>query len=286
MFSALSYDPLVSIDLSPLAVSPHGVFTAVGIMVGAWLLLRDVRRAGYDPEVVTSILTRAVLAALIGARLAYVVNHWSRFDSVLEVLRIWEGGASLLGGLTAALLVAVLELRRHRMPVLVLLDLAAPWFLVGIAVGRIGDLIIADHLGTATTSPLGFQCPDVVDVGETVGSPCPAGEVVHLTALYDMAWAGIAAIVVWSVRRRTRRIGVAIGSAGLLYGLGRLVLDGFRADSVRLGLTGSQWTGLFMILVSLAVLATSKSADADGTRDEDAVEIHTLGVVESPRRDT
>lgn len=273
MFSALSYDPLVSIDLGPLSVSPHGIFTGVGVLVGAWLLLRDVRRAGYDAEVVTSILTRAVVAALIGARLAYVVNHWSRFDSVLEVLRVWEGGASLLGGLTAALVVAVVELRRHRMPVLVLLDLAAPWFLVGIAVGRIGDLIIADHLGTATTSPLGFRCPDVVDVGDTVGSPCPAGEVVHLTALYDLAWAAVAAIVVWSVRRRTSRVGVAIASAGLLYGLGRFVLDGFRSDAVRLGLTGSQWTGLFMILVSLAVLVTSKSAGAGDTSDEEPVEV-------------
>ena len=164
MFAALSFDPLVSIGLGPLSISPHGLFTGIGVLVGAWFLLRDVARAGYDGEAVTSILTRAVVAALVGARLAYVVNHWSRFDSLLEVLRVWEGGASLLGGLTAALIVAVFELRRRQMPVLVLLDLAAPWFLVGIAVGRIGDVIIADHLGDTTSSPLGFRCPDVVDV--------------------------------------------------------------------------------------------------------------------------
>lgn len=119
MLAAISYDPLVSIDLGPLSVSPHGIFTGVGVVVGAWFLLRDVRRAGFDADVVTSILTRAVVAALVGARLAYVVNHWSRFDSVFEILRLWEGGASLLGGLTAALVVAVVELRRRRMPVLV-----------------------------------------------------------------------------------------------------------------------------------------------------------------------
>lgn len=273
MSAALSYDPLVSIGLGPLAISPHGIFTGIGVVVGAWFLLRDVGRAGCDAEAVTSILTRAVVAALVGARLAYVVNHWSRFDSVLEVLRVWEGGASLLGGLSAALIVAVVELRRRQMPVLVLLDLAAPWFLVGIAVGRIGDLIIADHLGTVTTSPLGFRCPDVVDVGQTVGSPCPPGEVVHLTALYDMVWATSAAMVVWQVRRRTGRTGVAIGSAGLLYGIGRLVLDGFRADSVRFGMTGSQWTGLVMVLVSLVVLMSTRSTDGGDLRSEEPAEV-------------
>lgn len=273
MFAALSYDPLVSIGLGPLAISPHGLFTGIGVLVGAWFLLRDVARAGYDGEAVTSILTRAVVAALVGARLAYVVNHWSRFDSILEVLRVWEGGASLLGGLTAALIVAVFELRRRQMPVLVLLDLAAPWFLVGIAVGRIGDVIIADHLGDTTSSPLGFRCPDVVDVGETVGSPCPPGEVVHLTAIYDMGWAAVAAAAVWVVRRRTGRTGVAIGTAGVLYGLGRLVLDGFRDDAVRAGMTGSQWTGLLMILVSLAVLVSARSRNTDRERSDTPVDI-------------
>lgn len=74
MFSALSYDPLVSIQLGPLAVSPHGISTGVGVVVGAWLLLRNVRRAGYDAEVVTSILTRAVVAALIAVHPLVVVR--------------------------------------------------------------------------------------------------------------------------------------------------------------------------------------------------------------------
>ncbi len=107
MLSAISYDPLVSIDIGPLSVSPHGLITGVGVVVGAWFLLRDVRGAGCDADVVASILSRAVFAALVGARVAFVAKHWSRFDSMFEVLRVWEGGASLLGGLTAALVVVV-----------------------------------------------------------------------------------------------------------------------------------------------------------------------------------
>ena len=268
MIAAISYEPLVSIHLGPLSISPHGIFTALGVLVGAVLLMRQVRAAGIDEEAVASVLTRSIVAALLGARLAYVLNHLSRFESPLEALRVWEGGASLLGGITAALLVAVIELRRRHIPVLQLLDLAAPWFTLGIAIGRIGDLTIADHLGDPTSLPFGFRCPEVVDVGRTVGSPCPPGEVVHLTAAYDLLLAAAITVVVLVIRRRATRFGTAIATVGILYGADRLILDDFRADATRLGLTGSQWTGLLLIAAGLAVLAWARSHPSETQRPE------------------
>lgn len=261
MLAAISYDPIVSIGLGPLEVSPHGVFTALGVLAGASLLLREVRAAGMDGEQVATVLTRAVVAALFGARIAYVLNHLSRFDSVLEVLRVWEGGASLLGGIAAALVVAVVELRRRGLPVLPLLDLAAPWFTLGIAVGRIGDLLIADHLGDTTDVAWAFRCPDTVDVGTNVGSPCPPGEIVHLTAAYDLLLAAAITVVVLAVRRRSERTGTAIATVGILYGLDRLLLDVFRADATRFGLTGSQWTGLALVAAGAGLLLWGRSRE-------------------------
>lgn len=273
--AALSYDPIVSIGLGPLSISPHGIFTALGVLAGAMLLMREVRAAGFDEEVVTTVLTRAVVAALLGARAAYVLNHLSGFDSPLEVLRVWEGGVSLLGGITAALVVAVFELRRRALPVLRLLDLAAPWFTLGIAVGRIGDLLIADHLGDPTGVSFGYRCPDVVDVGGSVGSACPPGDVVHLTAAYDLLAAAIITLVVLVIRRRTDRPGVAIASVGILYGLNRLVLDVFRADVTRLGLTGSQWTGLALVIAGVAVLAQSRRPPRAGAGQTGSTTVST-----------
>lgn len=195
LLAAISYEPLVRIRLGPLSVSPHGILTAVGFLVGARLLLRETRRLGVPDETMISMLTRAGVGALIGARVVYVANHLSSFDSPLEWIQVWEGGISLLGGIGGALVAALPVVRHARLPFFGLMDLAAPWLVLGIAIGRVGDLIIADHLGDPTTLPFGFRCPDVVDVGRTVGSPCPPGEVVHLTAAYDL----IIALVVFAV---------------------------------------------------------------------------------------
>lgn len=261
MLAAITYEPLVRIHLGPLAISPHGIFTAVGFLIGARLLLGDTRRRGISDDDMYAILTRAGIGALVGARVVYVVNHWSSYESPLEWLRVWEGGISLLGGIAGALIAVTPMVRRGRLGFFAMMDLAAPWLPLGIAIGRIGDLVIADHLGEPTGLPFGFRCPEVVDVGRTVGSPCPPGEVVHLTAAYDLlVAAGVAAVLI-VLRRRPLRLGERTLLLGVLYGAGRFAFDFLRADTRRLGLTGSQWTALAVVVLSTALLARRRRRD-------------------------
>ena len=254
VLAAISYEPLVRIHLGPLAVSPHGIFTALGFFVGAWLLLRDTRRRGIPDDDLYAILTRAAIGAIVGARVVSVLNNWSDFDGPAEWVRIWEGGISLLGGIAGALVAAAPVVRAKGLRFFPLMDLAAPWLPLGIAIGRIGDLVIADHLGAVTSLPFGFQCPDIVDVGETVGSRCPAGEIVHLTAGYDLVVAAAVALVLVLLRSRPMRLGERTLLLGVLYGAGRLLFDFLREDTRRLGLNGSQWTALVVIVAASALI--------------------------------
>ncbi|MDE0804848.1 MAG: prolipoprotein diacylglyceryl transferase [Acidimicrobiales bacterium] len=261
ILAAISYTPLVRIHLGPLAISPHGIFTAVGFILGARFLLSDTRKRNISDDLIYSVLTRAAIGALIGARVVYVVNNFSNYDSPVEWFKIWEGGISLLGGITGALLAATPLVRRAGHGFFELMDLAAPWLALGIAVGRIGDIVIADHLGEPTTLPFGFQCPDVVDVGRTVGSACPAGEVVHLTAAYDIVIAAVVSAVLIALRRVKLRRGERTLLFGILYGAGRLIFDFLREDVRRFGLTGSQWFAIVVILGCLVLLARRRQRD-------------------------
>lgn len=253
--SALTYEPIVRIGIGPLGVSPHGIFTAVGFLVGAWFFLREARGRGIEEEPIFSMLTRAAVAAIVGARVVYVLNHLDQYGSVLDWFKVWEGGISLLGGLTGGVLAAWWSCRRDGLDFVGLADVAAPWLPLGVAVGRIGDILIADHLGPPTSMPFGFRCPDNVDVGATVGSPCQPGQVVHLTAAYDLlASLAIFAIVLWA-RPRLRAVrGQAALLVAVLYGTNRFLLDFVRADDRRLGLTGSQWTALTAVVVGSTVM--------------------------------
>src|SRR5439155_4155725 len=156
-------------------------------------MLPTSRRKGISDEVVYSLLTRAAIGAIVGARLAYVINHIGDYTShPIEIFKIYNGGISLLGGFIGAILVALPKMRSERLSFWKVMDAAAPGMALGVIIGRIGDLIVGDHLGKSTHFFLGYRCPAL---SVATASPCgrsvhgvivqTPGVVVHQTALYD-----------------------------------------------------------------------------------------------------
>jgi phosphatidylglycerol:prolipoprotein diacylglycerol transferase len=255
--SAISYHPIVKVHIGPLAISPHGVGIALGFLAGAWLMLPAAKAKGITEDDVYSLLFRAAIGAIIGARLAYVVNHLSDFTShPVDVLKVYNGGISLLGGIFGAILLALPEMRRRALSFWKVMDTAAPGLALGIVIGRIGDLIVADHLGKRTSFFLGYKCPPLnVKTafpcnGTGVGPNIP-GVVVHQTALYDFLMTIVLLGVLLLLRRRIRYDGFLITVFAAWYAVQRIIEDFLREDVRHFGLTGSQWTSLVTVALCL-----------------------------------
>jgi len=266
------------------AISPHGVFIAIGFLTGAWLLGRIAPRWGVSHDDVQGIVFWSLIGAIVGARFFYVLAHVSEFDSVVDMLKIWEGGISLLGGIAGAVIVNVPRVRRAGYRFFQVTDPVAPSLALGIAVGRLGDLIIADHLGKPTgwllawtyeggTIAPPFSCRedlcqaslqgghietiarDGARLLDETGRVIAAGVGVHQAALYDLLSAATLFIVLFFVMmRKPRREGVLTLTFGLWYGVSRIIEDSLRIDKQFFGLTGSQWTALAVALISTALL--------------------------------
>jgi len=256
VLSYLSYTPLVHVKIGPLSISPHGVGIAVGFLAGARLMLPEANRKGISDEQVYALLTRAAIGAIVGARLAYVINHAGDYSSPLEIFKVWHGGISLLGGFAGAILLALPKMRSERLSFWKVMDAAAPGMALGVIIGRIGDLIVADHLGKSTTFFLGYRCPDAATAspchGSTVGAA--AGAVVHQTALYDFISTIFLLIVLLRLRKKPRYDGFLILFFAVWYGAMRIIEDFLREDVRHFGLTGSQWSSIVLVAVCLALL--------------------------------
>ena len=273
VLAAISYHPLVHIKIGPLSISPHGIGIAVGFLLGARLMLPASRRKGISDDDVYAILQRAAIGAIIGARLAYVANHLADYQSPLDALKVWEGGISLLGGFFGAILLALPEMRKRRLSFWHVMDAAAPGMALGVIIGRIGDLIVADHLGTPTHFFLGYRCPPP---SIATASPCNGGTIgiVHQTALYDLILSVILLTGLVLLRRRPRYAGFLITVFGLWYGMQRVIEDFLREDVkhaiLGVRLTGSQMTAIVTMAVCAWHLLLVRRSPRWGRWDERA----------------
>jgi phosphatidylglycerol:prolipoprotein diacylglycerol transferase len=251
LLSAISYNPIVHVPIGPLRISPHGVGIAVGFLAGARLMMPTAKKKGISEDAVYTILIRAAIGALIGARVAYVMNHFGDYTSdPIAMVKVWEGGISLLGGIFGAILLALPVARKLRINAWKLLDAAAPGIALGIMIGRIGDLIVGDHLGKPTSFFLGYRCR----AGVETASPC-VGNVVHQPHLYDFFFATLLLVLLLRLRRTQRYDGFLILVFGACYGVARFIEDFFRIDETHgTGLTGSQWTAIATVLICAAWL--------------------------------
>jgi phosphatidylglycerol:prolipoprotein diacylglycerol transferase len=265
-----------------LAVSPHGIGIAIGVLFGAWIWSVEGPKRGVTAEHISTMLFWVLVGAIVGARLFYVIAHWSEFDGVADALAIWNGGISLLGGIAGAVLINVPLMRRYGYTFFQVVDGAVMGLAFGIAFGRIGDLIIGDHLGKPTSWLLawqykggilaGFSCSagtctsalqggkELVITGTRATLYGPGGDVlgqglgVHQTALYDMFFATLLFLTLYLLSRRPRRLGILTLTFGAWYGATRVLEDSLRVDKRFFGLTGSQWTGLTVSALCLITL--------------------------------
>ena len=266
LLGAISFPILERIPLfGDLAISPHGIGIAVGFLLGAILFTQRAQKRGLGhlevaniPAAVQDILTRAAVGAIIGARLFYVVTHLDQFSGEpLRAFAAWEGGLTFLGGIAGAVLVTIPHARKRGYRITMLLDSAAPGIALGLAVGRVGDLLIGDHIGSPTDFPLAWRCTgnywlrDTNGFGLTEPLSYPfaldaptAGcfdVAVHHTALYDFGATLLVLFALLLLERRPRFDGFFVASWVYLYGALRFASDFARQDRVWIGLTGSQW---------------------------------------------
>src|SRR5437868_653557 len=201
-------DPtLIRIDLPvfPIQITWHGFFTAVGTLVGIWLAVRWAVKAGFTEDDTFSVAMWGVIGAIIGARVFHVIDQWDFYaKDPISILKVNEGGLAIYGTIVGGPVAGALYAWRKKLNVARLADIAAPPLILGMAIGRIGDIINGEHHGAHAQ---GFPLAVVYTNPNTLGE---LGVPVHLAVGYELLmdlviFAGLVWLARGVVRRRNRR---------------------------------------------------------------------------------
>ena len=238
--------------IGPFLVTWHGVFAVLGILAAARLGLWVLRKDGVDTTRASDGVAWMVVLGLIGARLLYVWENFQLFHgNVLRIFALTEGGISQWGGLFGAAAGAYVWARRASIPFLKVLDAAGPATMIGLAVGRIGDVINGEHHGTPTNAPWGVEYVNP----DTLGEP---GKVVHPEVAYEMILTLALLGLLLPIHQRLKKR-LPTGVLGLiylsLYGVGRYLLSFYRTDpSLIFGLRQAQLASLAMVAIAVVAI--------------------------------
>jgi prolipoprotein diacylglyceryl transferase len=246
-----------SIDIGPLELRAYGLLIAIGVFVAVWIWGRRLRRVGIGgSDEATNVALWAVPAGVIGARLYHVATEWDRFsDSPGDIIKIWEGGLGIPGGMFLGIVVGIIMIRRQSMPVGLSLWAVAPALPVAQAIGRWGNWFNQELFGRPTTLPWGLE----VDPVKALAAGYTPETLFHPTFLYESLWnLALAGALVfigrhWKTAAYPERL-LAVYVVG--YGIGRLWVEGLRIDPSKEGggLRLNQWMALVLIVGGTAYL--------------------------------
>ena len=238
-------------QLGPIQIGWHGVFTVLAIAVGVWWGLRGARRIGVHGEVIDRVLTWAIAGAFVGARLFHVADHLSYYvEHPFEALAIWQGGIAVWGSFIGAIVAGLIAARGTRLPIWPLLDIAGPAILIGQAIGRLGCLSNGDAWGAPTGVGWGvvYAHPNDLVPRDLLGVAT------HPYPLYEILAVLVLLGVLARIKPRLARPGDLFIIAALGYAAIRFFLTFFRQETVVVaGLQEAQVIAVLVVLVMGAV---------------------------------
>jgi len=168
------YPELFELPFVHLTVKSYGVIMVLSFLAALFLMRKLARRLGEDPEHISNVAMYALISGVIGARIFYVIHHFSEFDgNFLRMIAVWHGGLEYYGGFILGLAFTVVYLFRNKLSTKRYLDILAVGLMLGLAFGRIGCFFSGCCFGKPAEVAWAVSFPYASDVYYSQVKPNP-----------------------------------------------------------------------------------------------------------------
>lgn len=209
----------------------YGVIIALGMLAGILVAQNNTKQRKLEKDDIFTLAIYVLPLAIIGARLYFVAffPYTQPFWEVFFDFR--NGGMAIYGGVIGGAIGVLLFCLIHKKNFLKVADVAVVSLILGQAIGRWGNFINQEAYGSAVTTPSLQWFPFAVYITEKGGW--------FMATFFYESFANI--IIFFALHYLLRKIkidGVVTGLYFVLYGFARVIIEGFREDSLYWGNTG------------------------------------------------
>ena len=231
----------VAFSIGSIDIAWYALIIVVGMISAVSYLIFRSSKIGVRAEDIIDGAIFVIPIGIIGARLYYVLTSLDNYDTFMDVINIRNGGLAIYGGIIAGALTVVGWAKIKKISFPAIADCICPGLILAQAIGRWGNFMNGEAFGGLTEIFCRMQLSNsnTMFTFHTVESVC-----VHPTFLYESLWNILGFVLVNIFYKKKQYDGQIFLAVFGWYGLGRMLIEGLRTDSL--------WVGPFRISQVLA----------------------------------
>ncbi len=249
----------------------YAIFITLGMICGALSATYVFKKRGYKAfDLMIDCMIAVIPSAIIGARLYYYLfsgEHWT----IAQFFDFRSGGLAVYGGIIASAIALLVVAKIKKINIIDIFDGGGLGLLIGQAIGRWGNFVNQEAFGNLVIDPAKQWFPLAVKIPYENYSTVPdaLAEVLKYyqtppqycyfmaTFFYESMLCLLCFIALFIIAKKINIKGVLYSSYFVAYGIIRLIVEGFRTDSLKIGESAfrvSQLLSLVLIFVGIGLL--------------------------------
>lgn len=236
----------IAIRICGVNIHWYGIIIVFAILIGLAFAKRDDGLHGIKFDAVFDFILIALFVGIICARLYYVLFNLDYYiQNLNEIFKIWNGGLAIYGGIIGGVISAAFFCKKKNIKFLDFCDYLVPFLALGQSLGRWGNFVNQEAFGYPTESFLKMRIYSS-EIGGFIN--------VHPTFLYESILDLVLFILLMIIRKKRRFSGQLLYIYLAIYGIGRAIIENFRADSLYLSnIRISQIISVFIAVLSITM---------------------------------
>ncbi len=249
----------VAFNIFGFNVYYYSLCILLGVIVAYILITREGKKQGLTKEFTSDLIFYTLIIGILGARVYYCVFNLDYYlANPSEILKIYNGGLAIHGGVIAGLIFVYFYTKKKNVSFIKILDIVAPAVIIAQSFGRWGNFFNQEAHGGITTyqNLKNMHIPEFIINGMHI-----EGKYYYPTFFFESIWCLIGFIILMIARRnKNLRKGFQIGFYFIWYGIGRFFIEAFRTDSLMFfGLKIAQIVSLIGIIIGIIIIVTNRN---------------------------